>query len=100
MAAKTIQLKLWISQYASKHAEGGIGYMVTGYKPESTDLVVIGEQSIDFEIPADFNPVAAQVESLKKHMDKLADDYHQERAAIQSRINDLLCLEAPKEGAR
>jgi hypothetical protein len=61
--------------------------------------VLVGPVEFEYEVPENYNPVAAEVAGLQKQADKLADEYHRQRAAIQSRINDLLCLEAPKVDA-
>ena len=54
--------------------------------------VLIGPHNIEFEIPADFNPVAAEVAALEKKLDTLNDEHQQKVAAIKSRIKDLQCI--------
>lgn len=53
----------------------------------------VGETEIDYEIPADFNPVALQVAALKKQLDTLADKHMQDVQRITSKIAELQCIE-------
>jgi hypothetical protein len=75
------------------------GFVVYPFDMGSADYVLVGPVEFEYDVPADFNPIAAEVAALNKQKDALADEYQKRSAAIQSRINDLLCLEAPKERA-
>lgn len=49
--------------------------------------------TITFTVPADFNPVAAEIAAIEKKMDSMADEYHSKVAQLKERIANLLCIE-------
>jgi hypothetical protein len=57
-----------------------------------TDYVLISTFEVEYEIPADFNAVAAEVSMLEKQLDKLSEDHMQKVRQIKGRINDLLAI--------
>ncbi|KAF3997505.1 hypothetical protein [Glaciimonas immobilis] len=55
--------------------------------------VLIGPHEFEYEIPADFNPVASEIAALEKNLDTMADEYHIGVAKIKDRIAELQCIE-------
>ena len=53
---------------------------------------MVCQHTIEVAIPADFNPVAAEVAMLEKTKEDLADDYHIAVRRIDDRIKSLLCI--------
>jgi hypothetical protein len=52
----------------------------------------VGAISFEFEIPASFNPITAEVESLNEQKKALENAFYQRIAAINDRISNLTCL--------
>jgi hypothetical protein len=48
---------------------------------------------MDFTVPADFDPIAAEVESLKAQQTKLRAEFQRALDENQARINSLLAIE-------
>jgi hypothetical protein len=57
------------------------------------DYVVVGPASFEYDVPADFNPVLAQVTALEKKLDTLSEEYQRNVAAIRGQISNLQCIE-------
>jgi hypothetical protein len=57
--------------------------------------ITVGEvdTEIDYDIPADWNPVAAEVAALNKHLQEISDEHHAKVRQIKGRIAELLCIE-------
>jgi hypothetical protein len=90
-----VEIKLWVSRIDYEWNDKSI-YTASAYKPtEDKETVIVGETTLEYEVPDDFNPIPAKVAALNKHIDTLADEYHGKVAKIKGQINDLLCLEAP-----
>jgi len=76
-------------------------YSASGYTIYPVDMsrqfgtVCLGSVEVEYTIPPDFNPVAAEVAMLEKKLHFLADEYHGKAAQINGRIRDLQCLPAP-----
>ena len=58
----------------------------------STGKVLVGEQSIEVEIPDDFDPVAEEVRLLKKARQKLLDQTNQRVLKIDDEIAKRLSI--------
>ena len=57
----------------------------------------IGAHEIEYEIPVDWNPVAAEVEALNNELENMSEVYHRNVKAIKARISDLTCIEHSPE---
>lgn len=55
--------------------------------------------NLKFTVPADFNPVAAQVSALEAEREKLKKEFNNRIAKINDQISKLqaICYDAPKE---
>jgi hypothetical protein len=49
--------------------------------------------TLEFTIPEDFNPVAAELSMLEKRLDSLADEYAEKVKPVKDRIANLKCIE-------
>lgn len=58
----------------------------------SCGYVLVGPCDIEYEIPAGFNPIAAEVEGLQKVLDKENEKHASKVRNIKDRIASLLCL--------
>jgi hypothetical protein len=56
-------------------------------------VTCVGVHEFDYEIPADFDPVAAEVKALNKELNRLTDKHLTEVRRLKGRIAELLCLE-------
>ena len=56
------------------------------------DLIFIGEQFVSVEIPANFNPVPAQVAALEAQKLAALEKYQESVANINDRLSKLLAL--------
>lgn len=84
-------------------------YQSTGYEKgfhffESDDMekygyVLVGGHEFEYEIPADFNPVAAEVAAINKTIDKLTDEHTNKVLQLKGRIQELLCIENTPRGS-
>lgn len=67
------------------------------YKSDMTeyDWIVVGpcKFEVDYELPAGWNPVAAQISSLEKKLEKVSGEYMQATRQIKQKIQDLQCIE-------
>lgn len=61
--------------------------------------ILVGPAEFEFEMPADFNPVAAQITSLEKKLDAMSAEYQRNVAMIRNQISDLQCIEHSPAGA-
>lgn len=60
--------------------------------------VLVCPYEFAFEIPATFNPIAAQVSALEKQRDKVRSEFNMRIAQINDEISKLQCLEfSPRE---
>jgi hypothetical protein len=55
--------------------------------------VKICESDVTFEIPDNFNPVAAQIEALSAEEAKVRKEFNDRISAIKEQISKLQCLE-------
>lgn len=61
---------------------------------------LIGPHTITFEVPDSFNPVAAEVNALKKQKDKLREEFNAQVARINDRITSLQAIEFSPAGVK
>lgn len=66
-------------------------YDPTQYGPE---WVVIRPQTLELEVPDDFDPREQQVAALRRQKDKIAAEFTARVTELQEQINKLLALEA------
>lgn len=59
----------------------------------SCGYVLVGPCDIEYKMPESFNPIAAQVSSLEKELDKANKAHTDKVIAIKERIANLLCIE-------
>jgi hypothetical protein len=57
------------------------------------DYSVVMRHTLKFTVPAEFNPVAAEVAALEKKLEKTTEDHMQTVRRIKGRIQELLCIE-------
>lgn len=83
----------WNSKITYDFVGGKLDMSCSGY-------MKICEHTICFEIPAEFNPVAAMVDSLEKQREQLKDAFHARVREINEEISKLqaICYDA-KESA-
>jgi hypothetical protein len=55
--------------------------------------IPVGPHEIDYEVPADFNPVAAEVASLEKQIETISGEHMITVKRIRGRIAELQCIE-------
>ncbi|AMM14216.1 hypothetical protein AX768_09040 [Burkholderia sp. PAMC 28687] len=83
--------------YGRKEALGnGLDYTFFGGTlggMESHGYISICEHTVVCELPADFNPIAAEVESLNRAKEKLQAEFNARVQQINDRISNLQCLE-------
>jgi hypothetical protein len=85
-------MKVTIKAYIHKdqHSDNYVGHSVDMSK---FGYIFVGVHEFDYEIPADFNPITAQVAALRKGLDKLERDHDVQVANIKEQIQNLLCIE-------
>lgn len=49
--------------------------------------------SFEFTVPAEFNPIAAEVSMLEKKLDEMNDEHAHQVKVVKDRIANLLCIE-------
>jgi len=57
------------------------------------DYTLVCKQEIELEIPADFNPVAAEIAGIEKRLDAAQDEYLRKVQQLKDRIASLRCIE-------
>ena len=61
---------------------------------DSDSRIFVSEQSLTVDVPADFNPVPAQVAALEAEKLAVLEKYQEAVGAINARLSKLLALEA------
>lgn len=56
------------------------------------DFTFVGAQEIEYTIPADFNPVAAEVETLREARVKVVEEFTAKLQQIDVRLANLLSI--------
>ena len=92
MATETIKVYIHKDKHSAKLMPFCIDMSEYGH-------ILIGTHEFEYEIPADFNPVAAEVALLEKQLDKINDEHMRQVKQIKGRIADLQCLPAPEPKA-
>lgn len=77
----------------SRNCAGEIGYEVWCTDMSKYGSTPICEVEITFETPDDFNPVSAEIESLRKHKQEIRAEAQIKENEIDRRIAELSCLE-------
>lgn len=67
---------------------GGLTWNVT--ELEENGYMTVSPLALNFQVPADFDPVRAEVSGLDRQMSKAADAYHQTIGALKERKQALL----------
>lgn len=80
--------------YMERDFLGKMEYRLYGFDglDQETFGVYVGPVSVDYEIPADFNPVAAQVKALKAKKAEALDAYNRTVAQINEQLSKLLAI--------
>ncbi len=86
-----VALKAYIHQQIQ--ADGKGDFRVFCIDMSKYGYILVGIHEFDYEIPAGFNPIAAQVDVLKKGLDTLQRDHDRKVANIKEQIQNLLCIE-------
>ena len=68
-------------------------YMHASFEGEKHGYITVCKHDIEVTLPADFNPIAAEVSMLNKKLDDMADKHAYEVKQVKDRIANLLCLE-------
>ncbi|NSX14998.1 hypothetical protein HTY52_13020 [Cupriavidus taiwanensis] len=89
---KTIEIKGFIHAYRPEYGMSTFSFC-TSEDMSQYGYVLIGPHTITFEVPDTFNPVAAEVEALKKQKDKLREEFNAHLARINDRITSLQAIE-------
>lgn len=85
---KTVTIKGFV--HKDKYSDG---FEIHTYDMSQFGDLVVGPVEFEYEIPADFNPVVAEVAGLKKKLDSINKAHTDQVCVIERRINDLLCIE-------
>jgi hypothetical protein len=99
-----ILIKCLVHQAIDKYAAADAPPKFLAFPGDMTGIgggcyLLIGPAEFEFEVPGDFNPIAAQVSALEKQADKLSEEYHRNAAVIRDRISNLQCIEHSPAGA-
>lgn len=57
------------------------------------DWVMVGPHEFTYELPADFNPVKAEVDMLDKKIEEITKTHQEQVQQIKERKASLLCIE-------
>lgn len=63
------------------------------------EYVFIGKQTLNVDVPDDFDPRPSQVENLRKKQQEILAEAQMKVTNIDEQIQRLLCIEAPKDDA-
>ena len=77
----------------SRNFEGEIRHELYSSDMSKYGSTPICEVEVSFETPDDFNPVAAEIESLRKTQRELRAEAQVKDNEIEARIAELSCLE-------
>ncbi len=55
--------------------------------------ILVAPHSFEYELPADWNPVAAEVEMIDKKLDEIIGEHLAQVRALNARKATLLCIE-------
>lgn len=85
---KTVTVKGFM--HKSKYGDG-----FTFFNSDASDMgyLMVGPCAFEYEIPADFNPVVAEVACLRQKLETIKKEHTDKVRVIERRINDLLCIE-------
>lgn len=56
------------------------------------NCVLVGKQTIEFEVPDDFNPVPAQIQKLEEYKAELHRQFNEKIAEIKEQISKLQAI--------
>lgn len=88
----TITINGFIHAQKAQFSDAVTYQFMTSKDMSEYGYMLICPHDMTFTIPAEFNPVAAEVSILEKKKDKLADEYHGAVRQINDRISSLLCI--------
>lgn len=83
-------------QYAAPGAAPVFG--VYPFDMSQHGYVLLGTTELEYELPANFNPLQSEIEGLEAQLGKLADEYHRNAAMIRDSISKLQCIENSPAG--
>lgn len=63
------------------------------FEMDQADYLMVGPHEFECEIPANFNPIAAEVAALEKELEKIGDQHMQAVCRIKEKISKLTCIE-------
>lgn len=69
------------------------GVSFCGCELQQHGYTTIGAHAFTYAVPADYNPVAAEVAAIDKKLDQMADEYHGKVKQLNQRKQELLCIE-------
>lgn len=55
--------------------------------------LVVAPHEFQYEVPEEFDPIAAEVGALNKELDRITENHVSEVRRIKGRIAELLCIE-------
>lgn len=99
---KTVTIKGFITHRTNSWDKTNLGIGFSMHRPSaeySPNTVVIREHSFDVEIPADFDPRPAMIESLKAQEKKAMADFELMVGKIRKQISQLQAIELSVEAA-
>ena len=82
-----------IEGFILKSPHGADHYSFAQHTMEKYGYITVCPYTLEFTIPAEFNPIAAEVAVLNKKIDDMNAEHGQQIKAIKDRIANLLCLE-------
>jgi hypothetical protein len=95
MTMATVKINAYVHQQTSRYGEEEHVHYVVFHSEDMTSCgyVLIGPVEIDYTLPEDFNPVAAEVAAINKQIGKLKDECRTNVRRLNDRIQQLLCIE-------
>ena len=68
-------------------------YCLFGVDMSKYGYIAVGPVEFEYELPAGFNPIAAQVDALEKQRETLRKEFNARINQINDQISKLQCLE-------
>lgn len=79
--------------HMTRHWDGGIEYFLASSDMSNMGYTPVCDVMVEFETPDDFNPVAAEIASLKVEKQRIQAEAQQKANEIDDRIAKISCIE-------
>lgn len=77
----------------SQKYDGSDEWSLFGFDMSQCGYVCAGKQTIEFEVPDNYNPVRQQIEMLQKEQERVTNEFNDRVQKIKEEISKLQCLE-------